>query len=136
MLAASQLHVRHGMVDDRHEKGSQALRMPLTISLERKNALMKGKPMDEVTAVRIRKAAREGRLEIAPQDKIGGNRQQVDRILLDIGFPEALVTDESCFSDFPLEDADYGRLSRQYGFEVGRHDRIAAVAERLAGLRC
>ena len=97
---------------------------------------MKGKPVDEVTAARIRKAAREGRMEIAPQDKIGGNRQQVDRILLDIGFPEALVTDESCFSDFPLEDADYGRLSRQYGFEVGRHDRIAAVAERLAGLRC
>ncbi|CAB1084810.1 hypothetical protein D1AOALGA4SA_12318 [Olavius algarvensis Delta 1 endosymbiont] len=97
---------------------------------------MKGKPVDEVTAARIRKAAREGRLEIAPQDKIGGHRQQVDRILRDIGFPEALVTDESSFSDFRLKDTDYGRLSRQYGFDVGRHDRIAAVAERLAGLRC
>ena len=97
---------------------------------------MKGKPVDEVTAARIRRAVREGRVEIAPQDKIVDHRQQVDRILRDIGFPEALVTDESCFSDFPLEDADYGRLSRQYGFEVGRHDRIAAVAERLAGLRC
>lgn len=97
---------------------------------------MKGKPVDEVTAARIRRAAREGRVEIAPQDKIVDHRQQVDRILRDIGFPEALVTDESCFSDFPLEDADYGRLSRQYGFEVGRRDHIAAVAERLAGLRC
>ena len=97
---------------------------------------MKGKPVDEVTAARIRKAAREGRVEIAPQDKIADHRQQVDRILRDIGFPEALVTDDSCFSDFPLEDADYGRLSRQYGFEVRRLDRIAAVAERLAGLRC
>jgi len=95
---------------------------------------MKGKPVDEVTAARIRRAAREGRVEIAPQDKIGGHRQQVDRILRDLGFPEALVTDESCFSDFPLEDADYERLSRECGFEVGRHDRIAAVAERLAGL--
>ena len=97
---------------------------------------MKGKPVDEVTAARIRRAAREGRVEIVSQDKIGDHRQQVDRILRDIGFPEALVTDESRFSDFPLEDADYGRLSRQYGFEVGRRDRIAAVAERLAGLQC
>lgn len=97
---------------------------------------MKGKPVDEVTAARIRKAAREGRVEIAPQDKIGDHRQQVDRILHGIRFPQALVTDESCFSDFSLEDADYGRLSRQYGFDVGKRDRIAAVAERLAGLRC
>jgi hypothetical protein len=97
---------------------------------------MKGKPVDEVTAARIRRAVREGRVEIAPMDKIVDHRQQVDRILRDIGFPEALVTDESRFSDFPLVDADYGRLSRKYGFEVGRHDRISAVAERLAGLRC
>ena len=97
---------------------------------------MKGRPVDEVTAARIRKAAREGRVEIAPQAKISDNRQQVDRILHDIGFPEALVTDESCFSDFSLEDPDYGRLSRQYGFDVRKRDRIAAVAERLACLRC
>lgn len=97
---------------------------------------MKGKPVDEVTAARIRRAAREGRIEIAQQDKIVDHRQQVDQILRDIGFPEALVTDESCFLDFPLEKADYGRLSRQYGFKVERRDRIADVAERLTGLRC
>ena len=97
---------------------------------------MKGKPVDEVTAARIRKAARAGRVEIAPQDKISDHWQQVDRILHDIGFLEALVTDEAYFSDFPLEDADHGRLRRQYGFEVGKRDCIAAVAERLAGLRC
>jgi len=97
---------------------------------------MKGKPVDEVTAARIRKAAREGRVEVAAQDKISDHWQQVERILHDIGFPEALVTDESCFSDFPLEDADYGRLRHQYGFEVKKRDRIALVAERLAGLRC
>jgi hypothetical protein len=96
---------------------------------------MKGKPVDELTVARIRRAAREGRVEIAPQEKIGYHRQQVDRILRDIGFPEALVTDESCFSDFSLDDTDYGRLSRRYGFEVRRRDRIAAVAERLAGVR-
>ena len=97
---------------------------------------MKGKPVDEATAARIRRAVRDGRVEIAPQDRIADHRQQVDRILHDIGFPEALVTDDSCFSDFSLEDTDYARLNRQYGFEVGRHDRIAAVAERLAELRC
>jgi len=96
---------------------------------------MKGKPVDEVTEARIRRAARDGRVEIAPQVKIVDHRKHVDRILHDIGFPEALVTDESCFSDFLLKDDDYGRLSGQYGFEVGKHDRIAAVAERLAGLR-
>lgn len=93
---------------------------------------MKRNPVNEVTVARIRKAAREGRVEMAPQDKIGDHRRQVDRILRDIGFPEALVTDESSFSDFPLEDADCRRLSCQYGFEVGKRDTIAAVAERLA----
>ena len=88
-----------------------------------------------MTAARIRRAVREGRVELAPQDKIVDHWQQVDRILRDIGFPEALVTDESCFSDFPLGDDEYGRLSRRYGFEVRRPDLIAAVAERLAGLR-
>ncbi len=95
---------------------------------------MKGKPVDEVTAARIRKAVCEGRVEVAPRDKIGDHQQQVDRILRDIGFSEALVTDESLFSDFPLDDTDHDQLSRQYGFAVGRQDRIAAVAERLAGL--
>jgi hypothetical protein len=93
---------------------------------------LKLKPVDEATAARIRKAAHEGRVEIAPQNKVGGYRQQIDRILSDIGFPEALVTDESCFSDFPLSDADYRRLSLQYGFELAERDRIADVAERLA----
>ncbi|MGA7878364.1 MAG: hypothetical protein WCA08_22080 [Desulfoferrobacter sp.] len=96
---------------------------------------MKGKPVDEVTAARIRRAVREGRVEIAPQDKVSDHRQQVDRILHDIGFPAALVTDESCFSDFPLDDTDFRRLSLEYGFEVKNHDRIAAVAKRLSGLR-
>ena len=96
---------------------------------------MKGKPVDEVTAARIRKAVREGRVEIAPQVKISDCPQQVDQILQDIGFREALVTDESSFSDFRLDDEDYGRLSRKYGFDVERCDRIAAVAERLASLR-
>ncbi len=97
------------------------------------NALMNWKPIDELTVARIRKAAREGRVEIAPQEKIRDHRQHVGRILDDIGYPEALVTDESCFSDFPLDDEDYKRLSHQYGFEVEKHSRIAAVAKRLAG---
>jgi hypothetical protein len=54
--------------------------------------------------------------------------------LQDIDFPEALVTDEICFSDFSLEHSDYERLSLHFGFEVGRRDRISTVAERLAGL--
>mgnify|MGYP000215210553 CR=1 FL=1 len=96
---------------------------------------MRGKLVDEVTAARIRRAAREGRVELAPRNRIFAHQQEVDQILRDIGFPEALVTDESCLSDFPLEEADTRRLSRQYGFEVGRCDRIAFIAERLAALR-
>ena len=96
---------------------------------------MKGKRVDEVTAARIRRAAREGRVELAPQDKIDKYREQVDRILRDIGFSTALVTDESCFSDFPLDDEDYVELGLQYGFEVKRRDGIAATAERLAAQR-
>jgi hypothetical protein len=93
---------------------------------------MKGKPVDEVTLARIRKAAREGRFELAGQDRIDCHRQQVDRILREIGFPEALVTDESSFSDFELDAAVYERLTHKFGFEVVRTDCIASVAERLA----
>jgi len=93
---------------------------------------MRGKSVDEVTAARIRRAAREGRVELARQDTIDRYRPQVDRILRDIGFSTALVTDESRFSDFPLDEADYAELSHQYGFEVKRRDGIAAIAERLA----
>lgn len=94
--------------------------------------MLKRKPVDEVTVVRIRRAVREGRVEFASQDTIEKYRQQVDRILDDIGFSTALVTDESRFSDFPLNEADYATLSRRYGFEVKRRDGIAATAERLA----
>lgn len=73
---------------------------------------------------------------IAPQDKIGDHRQQVARILGGIGFPEALLTDKSSFSDFPQEHADCRRLSGRYGFEVRKRDTIAAVAGRLTGLGC
>ena len=93
---------------------------------------MKGKPVDEVTAARIRRAAHAGRIELAPQDLIEKYRQQVDRILSDIGFSTALVTDESRLSDFPLDKADYAALSRQYGFEVKRSDGIGTIAEELA----
>ncbi len=93
---------------------------------------MRGRRVDEVTAARIRRAAHEGRVELAPQDTIEKYRQQVDLILGDIGFATALVTDESRFSDFPLDDENYAELSLQYGFEVKRRDGIAATAERLA----
>ena len=93
---------------------------------------MKGKCVDEATAARIRRAAREGRVELASQDKIEKYRHEVDRILSDIGFATALVTDESRFSDFPLNSEDYAKLSTRYGVEVNRRDGIAAIAERLA----
>ncbi len=95
---------------------------------------MKGKQIDEVALARVRRAVRQGRVEVSPQDKVREHRRQVDRILHDIGFPEALVTDESCFSDFPLHDEVYALLSHKYGFEVRMDDRIAAIAERLVGL--
>lgn len=97
---------------------------------------MKWKPLDEVTAARIRRAAREGRIWIEPQEKVDEYRHQVDAILRDIGSSEALVTDESCFSDFLLGDNDFHRLSQRYGFVVREHDRVSAVAERLANPRC
>ena len=101
------------------------------------NGLVKLRPVDEVTTARIRRAAREGRVENVPRDRVGDYRQQVDRILRDIGFPEALVSDESCFSDFPIEGSEYGRLSSKYGFEIRKHDRRGATIRSaiLKGLR-
>lgn len=69
---------------------------------------------------------------------------EVDRVLRTIGFPDALVTDESRLSDFDskmwgAEDSkdddglDYPALSAALGFTVNGSDLIADIAERLRG---
>jgi len=45
-------------------------------------------------------------IELAPQDRVAAYPRELDDILEALGFPEALVTDESCVSDFLGFDTD------------------------------
>ena len=90
----------------------------------------------------IRKAALEGRIECAPQDKVSALEPWVDEVLEILGHSEALVTDESSVWDFfPFMDEDkeveeeFEEFKSKLGFDVSIEDLIVDVASRLWTLR-
>jgi hypothetical protein len=67
---------------------------------------------------------------MAEGDKIIKYRPAVDVILNTLGHPEALVTNESCVSDFRPDDETLARLIRKIGFDVSKKDYIWEIAMR------
>jgi hypothetical protein len=55
----------------------------------------------------------------------------VQRVLDALGFPEALVTDESLVGDFTVTATSAKRASERLGVEVSESDYVVDVAERL-----
>lgn len=84
----------------------------------------------------FRKAVEKG-VTFAPQDLISGLQPEVDKVLTALGFPGALVTDESTLSDFlstVLDDEALemlGRVDEALGFAVSEEDYIWQLAARL-----
>jgi hypothetical protein len=78
------------------------------------------------------------KIEIAPSKKIEKLGKWVDQVLKIIGFPEALVTDESSLFDFfdmtskeKDEDILLTKWGKKLGFKVKGTDKIWQVADRL-----
>lgn len=92
------------------------------------------RPVDEVTTARIRKMAREGKIEMAPQQKIDA----LDRVTLAIFMLEILghdvadvmLSDESRLSDFGVKGAMMNARKR-YGMKVGTHEKIVDIVSRI-----
>jgi hypothetical protein len=77
----------------------------------------------------------QDRFEPAPADRVAQYRAEIDRILDALGHSEALVTDESMVSDFPIRHEDDGpsltELRIDLGVRVRRHDRLVDIAQRM-----
>ena len=101
---------------------------------------------------KIRKLAREGKIEFASQDRIKYLDAYVEQVLDALGHPEAFVSDESTISDFIdldkywtySEDDDahhlnamgaqrLAEISQELGVEINCHDYIWEIAKKLAG---
>ena len=78
------------------------------------------------------------KFESAPQEKVEHLQPYVDKVLLALGHPEALVTDESTIVDFrPMGLSNeeiymwYLGVSQSLKVSVGPHHLITDLAEKL-----
>ena len=79
-----------------------------------------------------RKCPRPGRrIVLAPTDGVEAWSAGVRKVLEALGHPEALVTDESRFSDFLVTDEVMAEVSRTLGVTAGADDYIVNVAKSL-----
>ncbi len=67
--------------------------------------------------------------EKAPDEIVMDHEKEVSSILSILGHPEALVTDGTRLSDFPLDDRKLERIRRLSGVKFGSHALLVVVAE-------
>lgn len=87
------------------------------------------KKTDDTLLRRIQAKARAGGFELAGQDSIERLRVQVNRVLVAMGFPGALVTDESLMGDFPAESL--AKASEKLGVPIDPSELLTDVARKL-----
>ena len=75
------------------------------------------------------------RYEWAPTERVRQYAAEIDRIVKALGHPEALVTDESRVSDFPIGrdagDVSLIELRRRLGVRIHADDRLVDVVQRM-----
>jgi hypothetical protein len=79
----------------------------------------------------------DDRYELAPTVRVRQYRAEIARILDALGHPEALVTDESRLSDFPIREDDEVSLidlASDLGIRVRPQDRLIDIARRMRQL--
>lgn len=68
---------------------------------------------------------------LAPQTQLSQfTEEQVQELLELIGYPEALITDQSSLSDFGLDPEEVQAITAHYGFAVERTDYLVDVLVR------
>jgi len=74
------------------------------------------------------------KIVIAARELVVVYAAEIDRILDAIGYPGALVTDESSLSDFSLEPLEYALAEEALGIQFEKdHERLVDIAQRLHG---
>jgi hypothetical protein len=87
------------------------------------------KKIDDATLKRIKKAAAEGRVTVAPQTQVKALKPWIRDVLEALGHPDAFISDESCVSDFGLEPKEITKISKKLGVEFKGY--IIDVAMKL-----
>jgi hypothetical protein len=80
---------------------------------------------------RIRQAAADGRIELAPTVLVDALESYVELVLNALGHSEALVTDLSRIGDLGLDDDERSAASVQLGLILSDDDYIYEIARRL-----
>lgn len=78
----------------------------------------------------IRKAAADGRIELAPTVLVDTLEPYVEQVLEALGHPEALVTDLSTIGDFGLEDNECAAAGSKLRVALLDDDYIYEIARR------
>jgi hypothetical protein len=75
------------------------------------------------------------RIELAPNEVVLRHEEEISVLLDVLGHPEALVTDETTLSSFPLDEGKMRKIRRLGGASFGTHVTLAHVAERMREAR-
>jgi hypothetical protein len=74
-------------------------------------------------------------IEFAPEDKCEEYYKEMKDILKIIKYSDAWVSDESMFSDFPLDREDLEKASSKLGIDLNPNEFLVTAAARLRMVR-
>lgn len=77
------------------------------------------------------KKFKDCQIKLASTKKVDEFRGAIDKILKMVKFPEALVTDLSCFGDFALDEKAYKVMSKKLGIEIKVNTLLVDVASKI-----
>ena len=71
------------------------------------------------------------KIELASDERIGYLQTWVDQVMEAVCPEYIFISDESSIGDFPPEDEDLPRISKELGVDVKLTDLIVDVAQRM-----
>ena len=88
----------------------------------------------EITKEKWHKVFKEELFDFAPQVELQKYPWQVAKILnglssIDVKYEDALITDESKFVDFNIEESELGSVSEIIGVKLKKTDKISDIAK-------
>lgn len=103
---------------------------------------LKPLPENDPRVQRIRKAAKEKKIEFAPAEESGPLSSWIDKVMGAVGIEYVFISDESLMCDFfPFLEEDEVKeyesdLQSKLGVPVSMGDKVVDVARRLKAQSC
>jgi hypothetical protein len=71
------------------------------------------------------------KIKLANQDLTTEYEKEINKILKVLGFPEALVTDESWLSDFALDDKKMAKVEKLANAHLRTNSTLIEIAQKM-----